>query len=231
MLDRLTKELFSRNPQSFLRDMAEMKPIFAMLIEVIKSFGLRFDQVKEEKGLVDFSDLEHLCLEILADKEEGGAKLRPSEIANGYRSHFKEVLVDEYQDTNMVQETILRLVSADGEYDGNLFMVGDIKQSIYGFRLAEPNLFLGKYLRFSPDGEGTGLRIDLSRNFRSRKEILDGTNFLFKQIMGSSVGEIDYNEDAELVKGSGYSLEENYPIELTILDQSDENSEAEQDDG
>ena len=228
MLDRLTKELFSRNPQSFLRDMAEMKPIFAMLIEVIKSFGLRFDQVKEEKGLVDFSDLEHLCLEILADKEEGGAKLRPSEIANGYRSHFKEVLVDEYQDTNMVQETILRLVSADGEYDGNLFMVGDIKQSIYGFRLAEPNLFLGKYLRFSPDGEGTGLRIDLSRNFRSRKEILDGTNFLFKQIMGSSVGEIDYNEDAELVKGSGYSLEENYPIELTILDQSDENSEAEQ---
>ena len=92
---------------------------------------------------MDFSDLEHFCLEILIDKERmTNLKLHPSEIAQYYRNQFKEVLVDEYQDTNMVQETIIRLVSADGEYDGNLFMVGDVKQSIYRFRLAEPNLFL-----------------------------------------------------------------------------------------
>ena len=110
--------------------------------------------------------------------------IQPSEIALAYRNQFKEVLVDEYQDTNMVQETIVKLVSKDGEYDGNLFMVGDVKQSIYRFRLAEPNLFLSKYLRFTSEGENTGLRIDLSRNFRSRAEVLDATNFLFKQIMG-----------------------------------------------
>ena len=228
MLEKLTKELFSRNPKSFLRDMAEQKTVFTTLIEVIKSFALRFEKVKAEKGLVDFSDLEHYCLNILTDKEGDEPELRPSEIAFGYRNHFKEVLVDEYQDTNMVQETILSLVTADGEYDGNLFMVGDVKQSIYGFRLAEPNLFLNKYLRFTPEGADTGLRIDLSRNFRSRKEILDGTNFIFKQIMNSTVGEIDYNEDAELVKGSGYGIEESYPIELIIIDQSDESEYAEQ---
>ncbi len=104
----------------------------------------------------------------------------------------------------MVQETIIQLVSADGEYNGNLFMVGDVKQSIYRFRLAEPNLFLEKYKRFSPDGKETGLRIDLSQNFRSRNEVLDGTNFIFKQIMSTEVGEIDYNEEVELVQGAQY---------------------------
>ena len=127
----------------------------------------------------------------------------------------------------MVQETIIRLVTADGEYDGNLFMVGDVKQSIYRFRLAEPNLFLGKYVRFKPDGEDSGLRIDLSRNFRSRSEILDAVNFLFKQIMGVKVGEIDYNQDAELVKGSGYPDVVQFPVEVTIINQSDESGDSE----
>ncbi|MBS4177434.1 helicase-exonuclease AddAB subunit AddA [Lederbergia citrea] len=225
-LDKLAKDLFSRSPESFLKDMREMKPVFATLVEVVKEFSIQFKQKKAEKGLVDFSDLEHLCLEILAEKEHRDAEILPSEIALSYRNQFKEVLVDEYQDTNMVQETILRLVSADGEYDGNLFMVGDVKQSIYRFRLAEPNLFLGKYLRFTANGQGTGLRIDLSRNFRSRTEVLDAVNFIFKQIMGEKVGEIDYNEDAELVKGSGYPNDEQFPVEVAIIDQSDDSSDV-----
>ena len=124
----------------------------------------------------------------------------------------------------MVQEAIIRLVSKDGESTGNLFMVGDVKQSIYRFRLAEPNLFLGKYNQFTSNGENTGLKIDLARNFRSRKEVLTGTNYLFKQIMGVSVGEIEYNEAAELIKGAAYPEDEPYPVELLIVDLENDES-------
>lgn len=226
ILNKLKEELFSREPEYFLRDMREMHPIFATLVETVKLFAIRFKEMKRDKALVDFSDLEYFTLDILSSYDATGSEVRPSEIANHYRKQFKEVLVDEYQDVNMVQEAIIQLVSADGNYDGNLFMVGDVKQSIYRFRLAEPNLFLDKYGRFSPDGKGTGLRIDLSRNFRSRGEVLAGTNFIFKQIMGINVGEIDYNEDAELVQGASYPSEDPYPAELILIDQK---SEEEQD--
>lgn len=177
-----------------------MKGHIETLISLVKSFSDRFEQVKREKGLVDFADLEHYCLDILTGSIDEDGRRIPSEAALSYRRLFKEVLVDEYQDTNMVQEAILQLVTNEEEQTGNLFMVGDVKQSIYRFRLAEPNLFLSKYNRFKPTGADSGLRIDLARNFRSRKEVLDGTNFLFKQFMGVKVGEIDYDEAAELKK-------------------------------
>ncbi|CAM3787479.1 helicase-exonuclease AddAB subunit AddA [Aeromicrobium ponti] len=217
IISDLQEELFGRRPESFIRDMAEMKPHIETLVSLVKDFSVRFGQVKTQKGLVDFADLEHYCLEILAAAGEDG-RLLPSEAALACRNQFKEVLVDEYQDTNMVQEAILQLVTADSEENGNLFMVGDVKQSIYRFRLAEPNLFLGKYTRFDQNGEETGLRIDLARNFRSRKEVLYGTNYIFKQIMGVSVGEIEYDEPAELVKGAPYSEDQGYPVELAIID-------------
>lgn len=210
-------ELFLRKPESFIRDMSEMKKYIEGLVYLVKAFSVRFAQVKAEKGLVDFADLEHYCLEILSVQNEDGEVI-PSDAALACRDQFKEVFVDEYQDTNMVQEAILQLVTKDSEYEGNLFMVGDVKQSIYRFRLAEPNLFLGKYTRFSSTGEESGLKIDLARNFRSRKEVLYGTNFIFKQIMGTSVGEIEYDEAAALVKGAPYPEEESHPIELAIID-------------
>lgn len=223
----LQEELFFRRQESFMRDMAEMKPHIEELVSLVKAFSIRFDQVKTEKGLVDFADLEHYCLEILSSSDEEG-RLLPSEAALVCRNQFKEVLVDEYQDTNMVQEAILQLVTADSEENGNLFMVGDVKQSIYRFRLAEPNLFLGKYTRFDRDGERAGLRIDLARNFRSRKEVLHGTNYIFKQIMGTSVGEIEYDEAAELIKGAPYSEDQEQPVELAIIDlEGSEKSEPE----
>lgn len=216
IVEKLKEELFARKPESFIRDMREMAPHIDRLAQIVEEFAKRFDAAKKEKGLVDFSDLEHYCLQILT--AEVGTLL-PSEVALTYRNHFKEVFVDEYQDTNMVQEAILKLVTKDSEECGNLFMVGDVKQSIYRFRLAEPNLFLGKYLRFTKDGEGSGLKIDLARNFRSRKEVLDGTNFLFKQLMGTSVGEIEYDEAAELVKGANYP-DSDQPIELILIEQA-----------
>jgi ATP-dependent helicase/nuclease subunit A len=223
----LKDELFSRKPESFLRDMGEMFPLIETLVNLVKAFSKKFEKVKREKGLVDYSDLEHYSLAILTDKRSSNMEFHPSEAAKSYRELFNEVFVDEYQDTNMVQETILKLVSNDDEQNGNLFMVGDVKQSIYRFRLAEPNLFLRKYHRFTTDGDFSGLRIDLARNFRSRKEILDGTNFLFKQIMGVKVGEIEYDEAAELRIGATYPEEMPYPIELMLIDQKVED-EAEQ---
>ena len=226
-LKALQEELFNRKPESFLHDMKDMKPLIETLVELVKIFSDKFNKVKLEKGLVDFADLEHYCLDILQDpsvKQKG--VLAPSEAALQYRNTFKEVLVDEYQDVNAVQEAIIRLVSKDDESTGNKFMVGDVKQSIYRFRLAEPRLFLEKYNRFTNDGENTGLKIDLARNFRSRKEVLAGTNYLFKQIMGVSVGEIHYNEEAELVKGAAYPEEDPFPVELLLVDLESEEGEG-----
>ncbi|MFE8700304.1 helicase-exonuclease AddAB subunit AddA [Cytobacillus sp. FJAT-54145] len=231
IVQKIQSELFSRKPESFIKDMMEMRPHIETLVQLVASFSVKFSQVKKEKGLVDFADLEHYCLEILCDEEKSREEKRliPSLEAFSYRSQFKEVLVDEYQDTNMVQEAILKLVTKDAEESGNLFMVGDVKQSIYRFRLAEPNLFLSKYNRFEVEGENSGLRIDLARNFRSRKEVLEGTNFLFKQIMGVKVGEIEYDKAAELVKGAPYPEKEAYPIELLLINQQgkDETEEVE----
>jgi len=217
-LEKIREELFSRKPSYFLKDMREMRDVIDTLVLTVKEFGKKFEQIKMEKGLVDFTDIEHYCLGILGIIKEDGITMKPSEAALDYRKQFREVLVDEYQDTNMVQETILKLVTHDGDENGNLFMVGDVKQSIYRFRLAEPNLFLNKYNRFSPLGENTGLRIDLSKNFRSRHEVLSGTNFLFKQIMGEKVGEINYDPQAELVKGASYPEDTPYPIEVAFID-------------
>lgn len=223
----LQEELFSRKPDSFLQDMKRMKPIIQTLVQLVQAFLQQFERVKQEKGLVDYSDLEHYCLKILTAGMTQDGGLLPSEAALSYRDMFKEVFVDEYQDTNMVQETILKLVSKEAEVAGNLFMVGDVKQSIYRFRLAEPNLFLGKYNSFDVLETSGGLRIDLARNFRSRKEVLDGTNFLFKQIMGVKVGEIDYDERAELIPGASYPEEEPYPVELLLVEQTNQDDQNE----
>ncbi|PPA72374.1 helicase-exonuclease AddAB subunit AddA [Jeotgalibacillus proteolyticus] len=224
MIEAIRDTFFIRDPQSYLRDMRKMTDQLTVLISLVKEFHLRFSEAKEERGLVDFADLEHYCLAILKDENsEDGASPNPSEAARHYQRKFKEVLVDEYQDTNMVQETILQLVKNGSEKNGNLFMVGDVKQSIYRFRLAEPNLFLKKYRTFSK--ELSGLKIDLSQNFRSRPEILDATNFVFRQIMGEQVGEIDYNKDAELVKGAPYPLEDDIPVQLSLIDQAEPGGE------
>lgn len=214
IIEKLKEEYFSHQPASYISSMKEMKELIAALARLVGRFAGKFQAVKREKGIVDFSDLEHLALAILTG-EEGG----PSEAAQAYQEQFKEIFLDEYQDFNIVQESIIQLVKTGDEENGNVFMVGDVKQSIYRFRQAEPNLFLSKYRRFSTDGQSSGLRIDLSQNFRSRAEVLAGTNFLFKQIMDVKIGEIEYDRQAELVKGAAYPEEKPFPVEVTIIDQ------------
>ncbi|MES9673575.1 helicase-exonuclease AddAB subunit AddA, partial [Bacillus pseudomycoides] len=227
---KLQEELFSRKPESFLRDFKDMHPVLEKLVQIVKVFTERFQTIKRDKGMVDFTDLEHFCLQILSECTNDG-ELRPSPVALQYRNKFAEVLVDEYQDTNFVQESIIKFVTKDSEQEGNLFMVGDVKQSIYRFRLAEPGLFLGKYKRFTPEGIDGGMKIDLAKNFRSRHEVLAGTNFIFKQIMGETVGEIDYDADAELKLGASYPEGEDVAAELLCIHQSEEEESVEGEDG
>lgn len=213
-VNTLKEAYFQRAPQKLLEEITLMAPAMHTLIDLVIQFGEQYEKVKIERGLVDFSDLEHYALRILSKEEDG--ELVPSDVALDYQKRFAEVLVDEYQDTNLLQETIISLVKSGTEKDGNLFMVGDVKQSIYGFRLAEPKLFLGKYKDFSNDATSSGLKIDLNANFRSRKEVLDATNFIFSQIMGERVGEIDYDEAAELKYGANYPEKES-ATEVAIL--------------
>ncbi|WP_051330718.1 helicase-exonuclease AddAB subunit AddA [Aneurinibacillus terranovensis] len=219
----LQAELFRISPEEYLENVRQNAPLVRKLVELVKSFEERYRMAKREKGLVDFADLEHFCLQILRHPSSTPEKLEPSVAALDYRVQFSEILVDEYQDTNLVQEAIVRLVSRDDESGGNLFMVGDVKQSIYRFRLAEPGLFLAKYKTFMRDGSGPGKRIDLAKNFRSRREVVDGTNFIFRQIMNETVSEIAYDEAAELVLGAAdypETAEVDHAVELLLIDRN-----------
>lgn len=227
IVTKVKEEYFVRKPEKLLEEIALMEPSLHTLVELVHAFGKEYERLKVDRGIVDFSDLEHYALKILSSEENG--RLMPSEIAIHYQERFAEVLIDEYQDVNNLQETIINLVKRGEERDGNLFMVGDVKQSIYGFRLAEPNLFLKKYDRFTSDVSEAGLKIDLNANFRSRKEVLDATNFIFTQVMGTRVGGIDYDDAAALKYGAKYS-EREMPTSLTVLyeETEDEKSQLEE---
>lgn len=221
-LGDLKEELFARTPEQYEEELRMMAPLMRTLADLVIEFGERYRKVKLDKGLVDFADLEHYCLRILSsDRSAPGAPV-PSQAALEYREQFVEVLLDEYQDTNRVQEAIVELISR--ESPGNRFMVGDVKQSIYRFRLAEPSLFQEKYKSFTPDGADPGRRIDLARNFRSRRQVVDGTNYIFRQLMNENVGEIAYDQKAELVYGAGYPETGNgnfdLASELILIDRS-----------
>ncbi|WP_100398671.1 helicase-exonuclease AddAB subunit AddA [Bacillus sp. FJAT-44742] len=214
----LKEGLFSRPPEVFLKDVKTMAPSIRYLVKLVKEFSSRYQEAKREKALVDFSDLEHICLTILTQGfGENGTRL-PSEAAKEYQDYFVEVMVDEYQDTNLVQETILSLLSKGD----NRFMVGDVKQSIYRFRLAEPGLFLQKYKKYQEEDNTDGWRIDLAKNFRSRSEVLDATNFLFRQVMDERVGEISYDQAAELRLGNtSYPQSAGFEAELAVINKGD----------
>lgn len=214
---------FTRNLTSHIEDMREFAPIIKQLTVLVKEFKVRFSEQKKEKAIVDFSDFEHFCLQLLVDESSTLNNPKPSNVAYHFQNQFSELLVDEYQDTNLVQETILTLIS-DQIGPGNMFMVGDVKQSIYRFRHAEPTLFIEKYKRYAQEGN-TGKRIDLSSNFRSREHVLIGANYIFRQILDETLGEINYDANAELIYGNkmydSYDFTEPYP-ELLIIDREAE---------
>ena len=174
-------------------------PIVRAVSDAVLEFWKKFEEAKRDKGIIDFNDIEHFALEILVDEDENGRQI-PSETAKRYSEEFKEIFVDEYQDSNLVQEAILSSI-ANKEMP-NRFMVGDVKQSIYRFRQAKPEIFLHKYETYSTEKDKDGRKIMLYKNFRSRKNVLDAVNFIFENIMSKELGEIEYNDDEKLNPGA-----------------------------
>lgn len=243
-IKRLKESVFLTNSEDTLRDIKTLYPLIQCLTQLVSEFGKRYAAKKSKKSIVDFNDLEHFCLEILSDRDEQGHHTS-SKVADSYRERFAEILVDEYQDSNEVQETIVQMISKVDIGTPNVFMVGDVKQSIYRFRQAKPELFLEKYHAYSMEQGELYRKILLFKNFRSRKEIVDAVNFIFKQIMSLRVGELDYTDQEALYPGAAF--EENNrantvvggPVELhlvqtaeredpTVKDKEDKDSENEE---
>ena len=203
-------------------------PLIHNLVELTIAFHKAYDEAKKEQGIMDFSDLEHLCLALLVEPgTEDDPK--PSEVALELQDTFKEIMVDEYQDTNGVQETIINLISRVD----NRFYVGDVKQAIYSFRMADSSLFMNKYNMYGLMNDAVERRIDLAKNFRSHENILTTTNFIFYQIMTQEAAELDYGEKESLIPGR---IVEDVPsdwvggaVELHLLDTSDMNRSDETD--
>lgn len=228
-ISELINNIFSVTPEEMLINIKGAYPTIKKLTEIVLEFGEKFSQKKKEKNILDFNDLEHLCLKILSDKDENG-NIIPSKTAIEFKNLFDEVLVDEYQDSNNVQETIIELVSRRKDEFPNVFMVGDVKQSIYRFRQAKPELFMEKYINYTLE-ESNNRKIQLYKNFRSRKEVIDGVNYIFKEIMSETVGELEYTDEEALNLGASYenSEDENVilggPIEVNIIEKSIEESD------
>ena len=191
------------------------------LLSLCLEFMTRLEEKKREKNVLDFSDMEHLALNILLKKDESG--VHATKTAQEYRSYFAEVLIDEYQDSNLVQEYLLRAVSGEEDGNYNRFMVGDVKQSIYKFRLARPELFMEKYHTYSLE-DSFCQRIDLHKNFRSRREVLDSVNYVFSQIMGERLGGIRYDDAAALYPGADYQENPGCQTELWLMEKPEDAS-------
>ncbi len=213
------KKLGQKYYKQPLRDITEQLQITAknaaVLTNLTRQFIQKFRQAKDEAGIVDFSDLEHFALEILVEEQADGT-YGPTEIARTYSKQFAEIMIDEYQDSNFVQELILQSVSGKEDGKHHLFMVGDVKQSIYRFRLARPELFLEKYANYELDGEENE-KIILDQNFRSRNQVLSMVNQLFYHAMIPQVGGITYNEEHALYYGAKYYPEAGKEMQAELL--------------
>ena len=220
--------LFHIDESVLQQQFKDQYPLIHNLVELTIAFHKAYDEAKKEQGIMDFSDLEHLCLALLVEPGTEDDP-QPSEVALELQDTFKEIMVDEYQDTNGVQETIINLISRVD----NRFYVGDVKQAIYSFRMADSSLFMNKYNTYGLMNDAVERRIDLAKNFRSHENILTTTNFIFYQIMTQEAAELDYGEKESLIPGR---IVEDAPsdwvggaVELHLLDTSDTNRSDETD--
>lgn len=198
------KELyFFASPDRMIHMMQACEKPVGKMIDLAMAFTETFQKRKREKNLLDFSDLEHLALSVLVKREADGT-IAPSPAARELSEQFDEILIDEYQDSNLVQEYLLTQVSALVRNEYNVFMVGDVKQSIYRFRQARPELFMGKLDHYTIEDSKTQ-RVDLHKNFRSRGEVLTSVNFFFQQIMRRELGGVEYDKDAALYTGAVFA--------------------------
>ncbi len=230
VISDLSEDFFFQPMEDMLSDMKKVRRPMLVLLSLTHEFLKRLEDLKEENNLVDFSDIEHFALNILAAKEDG--KLVPTKVAREMSEQFEEIMIDEYQDSNYVQEYILSSISRISMGRPNVFMVGDVKQSIYKFRMARPELFMQKYEEYSVE-EGLYRRIDLSKNFRSRAEVLDSINGVFEKIMTKAMGGIEYTKEVALYPGAEFPkiemdagntslISSDTKTELIILNQKEE---------
>lgn len=222
LIKSIAEQYFFDDVQELQKEMAQSEGDMRTLTRLVKTFADLFSEEKKRKNLIDFNDMEQYALQILTREEEG--VFVPSVVAESYQEKFAEVMIDEYQDSNLVQEAILTSVSGVSKGVYNIFMVGDVKQSIYRFRLSRPELFMEKFHTYSLE-ESEKQRIDLHKNFRSRREVLDSTNFIFEQIMIPEFGGITYDEKAALYVGADYEQREGNETEVLILEAPESNAE------
>lgn len=220
LLKKLTKQYFFSSPEVLAEQLCKTAPMARELVRLALEFAEAFAEEKKRKNLVDFHDLEHFALNILVDGETKQARRAAEE----FRDTFAEIMIDEYQDSNYVQETILRTISTEERGVHNIFMVGDVKQSIYRFRLARPELFMEKYDTYSLE-ESMTQRVDLHRNFRSREEVLSYANDICERIMARDLGNVAYDEAAALYPGAVYpkpaGVAQMFAPELLLADSDD----------
>lgn len=220
------KYFYFSTEEEIREEMTFLHTVSKGIIELVIDFKKVYEDKKKKRGILDYNDLEHYGLDILVDYSEEGEVI-PSNVALELREKYSEVLIDEYQDTNEVQETIIKMI---GRVDvPNIFMVGDVKQSIYRFRNTNPQFFLQKYYDYSEDTSKRDVKILLYKNFRSRKEVLTGINFLFKRIMSKELGDVDYTDVEALNPGATFSGE-GEPIDLVLLDYKNIMAENEDED-
>ena len=217
VVKKLCKQYFFCSPEMMIEQLERTEPMLEEVVRLTKQFADEFAAAKRRKNLVDFHDVEHFALQILVDEETEKAK----KTAEEFRDTFEEIMIDEYQDSNEVQETLLRSISREERGENNIFMVGDVKQSIYRFRLARPELFMKKYDSYSLE-ESTTQRIDLHKNFRSREEVLTCTNDIFYKIMARSLGNVEYDAEAALYPGASYPVSADFIPEILLADSNDE---------
>ncbi len=217
-LDKIKERYFYQSPEEMAADMQKVSAVMNVMVDLCLAFTDRYQAKKEERGIVDFNDLEHFALQILVKPESDNVDLDErisyitTPVARELQDVYEEILIDEYQDSNFVQETILTSISKIDRGEPNVFMVGDVKQSIYKFRLARPELFMEKYENYSKE-DSSYQRIDLHANFRSRREVLEGINYIFEGIMRKDLGNIEYDEAARLNAGATFEpLPENKAI-------------------
>ena len=220
LLKKLTKQYFFSSPEVLAEQLCKTAPMARELVRLALEFAEAFAEEKKRKNLVDFHDLEHFALNILVDGQTKQARRAAEE----FRDTFAEIMIDEYQDSNYVQETILRTISTEERGVNNIFMVGDVKQSIYRFRLARPELFMEKYDTYSLE-ESMTQRVDLHRNFRSREEVLSYANDICERIMARDLGNVAYDEAAALYPGAVYpkpvGVAQMFAPELLLADSDD----------
>lgn len=215
VMKKIGEKYYAKPREEVVEDIRQVSDNAEVLADLVLDYIHSYQAAKREKNLVDFNDVEHMALKILVRKNEDGT-VTPTPVALAMSDEIAEIMIDEYQDSNYVQELILTSIAKER----NLFMVGDVKQSIYKFRMAKPELFLEKYERFSDTEESSDRKIILSRNFRSRKTILDVTNLVFEKIMTKEVGGIEYDRENALYYGADFSTEDS-PVEIMIADTSD----------